>query len=238
MAAMSVTFAGTAGGVADLPHAIRLRSAPPLDPPYDDDVSDPRLIGESGFAMLPLDWPRLPPLPQQAAPPLPGGPEKPSGAGVQAQASVEPGQARYAAQRFVGICVEVLNGFRPAAHLRALAAPTDLPELIDQLLRRTVRMHLSGGPFPASGGSHSAGHAAGSGLHQIRPGSPSRPAPTGYVAGFRQQQVRVRGVRLCEPREGIAELVAILACGQRTWAMAARLERRGECWQCRLVQVL
>jgi uncharacterized protein DUF6459 len=237
MAAMSVTaLSSTAGGLTPVPVAIRLRPAPPLDPPYDDEVTEPRLIGESGFAMLPLDWPRLPGLPQPASS-APGSPEKPPGAGVQTRGSAESGQARYAAQRFVGVCVEVLNGFRPATHLRALAAPADLPLLVDQVLRRTVRMHLSGPPS-ASSGSHSTGHVVGSGLQQIGPGSPSRPTPTGHAARFRQHQVRVRGIRLCEPREGITELAAVLAYGQHTWAMAARLERRRESWQCRLVQVL
>src|SRR5437899_7161364 len=105
MAVVSVTFAGPPGVLADLPPAIRLRPAPPLEPPYDDDVIGSGLIAD-GLAMLPLDWPGQPP---PARPPGADRRELGPGPGVRAPASATPGHARHAAQRFVGVCVGVLN---------------------------------------------------------------------------------------------------------------------------------
>ena len=47
-----------------------------------------------------------------------------------------------AAQRFVGMCVEILNGYRPAAHLRPLTHPKHFTAVTDQLIRRTVRVRM------------------------------------------------------------------------------------------------
>jgi hypothetical protein len=41
-----------------------------------------------------------------------------------------------------------------------------------------------------------------------------------------------------EPRDGVAEVVAVLEYGVTHWAMCARLERRSETWLCTLVQVI
>jgi hypothetical protein len=51
-----------------------------------------------------------------------------------------------AAQRFVNVCVEVLNGFRPAAHLRPFAEPLGFSAIADQLVRRTVRVRMTRAP--------------------------------------------------------------------------------------------
>jgi hypothetical protein len=51
--------------------------------------------------------------------------------------------AAAAAQRFVSVCVEVLNGFRPAAHLRPFAEPLGFSKIADQLVRRTVRVRMT-----------------------------------------------------------------------------------------------
>lgn len=48
-----------------------------------------------------------------------------------------------AARRYVNVCVEVLNGFRPAAHLRPLTAADGFSAVVDQLVRRTVRARAS-----------------------------------------------------------------------------------------------
>uniref|UniRef100_UPI0006936A98 Rv3235 family protein n=1 Tax=Dactylosporangium aurantiacum TaxID=35754 RepID=UPI0006936A98 len=48
-----------------------------------------------------------------------------------------------AAQRFVGMCVEILNGYRPAAHLRQVTHPKHCAAVTDQLTRRTVRVRMS-----------------------------------------------------------------------------------------------
>jgi hypothetical protein len=113
-----------------------------------------------------------------------------------------PGRA--AAQRFVGVCVEVLNGHRPVSHLRAITAPADVSGVTDQLVRRTTRTYLA------------------------RPGA-SAPGPN---------RVRLRSLHTCEPRDGVAELAAVLEYGAQIWAMAARLERRADTWLCTVVQVV
>jgi hypothetical protein len=120
----------------------------------------------------------------------------------QRSAPYSPAQA--AAQRFVGVCVEILNGHRPASHLRAVVASTELHLVADQLVRRTTRVYLG------------------------RPGATS-PRP---------QRVRLRALHVSEPRDGVAEVVAVLEYGANHWAMSARLERRSDNWLCVLVQVL
>jgi hypothetical protein len=166
--------------------AVRLRPAPPLEPPFDDELPEPL---PSGITMLPLEWSRRR-VPERRA------------VASQPVAPIE-SPARVAAHRFVGVCVEVLNGFRPVTHLRSLTAPTDLPAITDQLVRRTARVRL---------------------------GQPARPAA--------RHLVRVRCVRTCEPRDGVAEVAVVLAHGAATWAMAVRLERLEHRWLCRLIQVI
>jgi hypothetical protein len=51
-------------------------------------------------------------------------------------------QAHVAAGRFVAACVEVLNGFRPATHLRALTTPVDYPDVMAQITRRAARIRI------------------------------------------------------------------------------------------------
>ncbi|WP_460493961.1 Rv3235 family protein [Dactylosporangium cerinum] len=69
-----------------------------------------------------------PVLPPQTRDPTPDGPAQP------------PPHA--AAQRFVGMCVEILNGYRPAAHLRRVTHPKHCSAVTDQLIRRTVRVRM------------------------------------------------------------------------------------------------
>jgi hypothetical protein len=208
---------------------VRVRRAPALEPPYDQDHDQDHGHKTAaavipGAPMLPLRLqtrtrhpqhqhdrrhPRRPVTPRHPRHPhQPRGPERPPGpAGVPAMAPrgttaspVSPGRA--AAVRFLGICVEVLNGHRPAAHLRALTTAADLTRVTDQLVRRTTRTYLAG-----------------------------RGAP-------RPHRVRLRGMRICEPRDGIAELAAVLEFGPQTWAMAGRLERHADTWLCTVVQVV
>jgi hypothetical protein len=115
-----------------------------------------------------------------------------------------PTPAQAAAQRFIGVCVEILNGHRPVNHLRAVVAATDLHLVSDQLVRRTNRAYLG------------------------RPGATS-PRP---------HRVRLRALRVGEPLDGVAEIVAVLEYGANHWAMCARLERRADTWLCTLVQVI
>jgi hypothetical protein len=124
-----------------------------------------------------------------------------TGHGVAAH---QPTPAQAAARRFIGVCVEILNGHRPINHLRAVVAASDLHLVTDQLVRRTNRAYLG------------------------RPGATSQ----------RPHRVRLRALRVSEPVDGVAEIVAVLEYGANHWAMCARLERRSDTWLCTLVQVV
>jgi hypothetical protein len=99
------------------------------------------------------------------------------------------------------MCVEVLNGYRPAAHLRRLTLPKEAADVVAQATAGTSR------------------------VAQMRrsPRTPSRRTrQPGPVAVIR--------LRLCEPRPGAVEAAVLLVTGERTWAMALRLEMHQQAW--------
>ncbi|WIM97387.1 Rv3235 family protein [Actinoplanes oblitus] len=111
------------------------------------------------------------------------------------------GDARLAVKRFVHLCLEVLNGYRPATHLRRLTLPAQAADVVAQGLsgaRRVAQLRRA-----------------------RRPGDrrPARPSP-----------VAVLRVNLCEPRRGAVEAAVALITGERTWAMALRLELHDDNW--------
>ncbi len=181
-----------------------VRPAPPLDPPYDDE----RPGDLSAVCTGQLELPR--PTRIRAHPPTPAGQ---TSSPMPAQPCAE---SRVAAQRFVSICIEVLNGFRPIAHLRPLATALEYAKITNQLTRRAVRIRMSHERGAVPGRSASAG--------------PVGPASTAGVA--------LRRMRVCEPRSGVAEAAAVLAHGEATFAMAVRLEHRRGQWYCALLQVI
>ncbi|WP_432903599.1 Rv3235 family protein [Micromonospora matsumotoense] len=118
---------------------IRLRPAPIADPPYVDEVPDlwPRPPGQLaldlfGTGQQPIGRPagrRPDPRPHPghpAAPPLPP------------PATATP-EATRAAHRFVGTCLEILNGYRPPGQIRALVEPGRTVEVTEQLARAASR---------------------------------------------------------------------------------------------------
>ncbi|MEU8814957.1 Rv3235 family protein [Actinoplanes sp. NPDC048796] len=111
--------------------------------------------------------------------------------------------ANLAVRRFLHACVEVLNGYRPPAHLRHLARPAEAAEVVSegaQGLARIVALRRAG----------------------LRAGGrrPSRkPVP-----------VAVLRLHLCEPRPGVVEAAAPLQIGEHTWATALRMELHHETW--------
>jgi hypothetical protein len=135
-----------------------------------------------------------------------GGTRRRSGGGTDSGGGHggRPAPAAAAAERFLNVCIEVLNGHRPASHLRAVTAPAQINEVTDQLIRRTARTYL---------------------------------APVGR-AGTVPRRVRLQRLHTGEPRDGVAEVVAILGYGSSTWAMAVRLERQADTWLCTLIQVI
>ena len=111
------------------------------------------------------------------------------------------GDARLAARRFVNVCVEVLNGYRPAAHLRRLSLPSEAATVVAQGLAGARRVaELRRGARP---GDRRA----------------QRPGPVGVLK-----------LLLSEPRAGAVEAAVLLITGERTWAMALRLELHSEKW--------
>jgi hypothetical protein len=198
---------------------IRLRPAPPLDPPFDDELG---ADGGAGAGQLAFDWSggatvgqpgRRPPATaahrqdgpvllvngtaQSAGPAGRGGPRIGTAAATP--------EAKVAVRRFVAACTEVLNGYRPAAHLRRLARPRDAAGVVAQALAAAQR------------------------AAELRPaGTRSGHGPSRH--GRRPDPVAVLKLQLCEPRAGAVEAAVLLVTGGRTWALALRLEQDQQAW--------
>ena len=179
--------------------AIRLRPAPRHEPPFDDE-RDPRTWPLPHQLALEWSTPARPPDPPTPPPP-------PVRRTVVSGVS---GDAKVAVRRFVSTCVEVLNGYRPAAHLRRLSQPKEAATVVAQGLA----------------GAHRVAEAR-QALTAGRAPRPRRPAPAAVVRA-----------RLCAPREGAVEAAVVLMIGDRTWAMALRLELHDESWQATTLRLL
>ncbi len=199
---------------------IRVRPVPRCDPPFDDEL-EPHVWAVGG-GQLALEWPARPvpaataprPRPEMAAAlrrrcaPTAHGVAVPTGKEAVADRPVPPvaagasGDAKLAVRRFVHMCVEVLNGYRPAAHLRRLALPKEAAGVVAQAVAGTSRVAEI--------------------RREMRPGPrrDRRPGPVGVIR-----------LRLCEPRPGAVEAAVLLVTGDRTWAMALRLELHEQSWR-------
>jgi Family of unknown function (DUF6459) len=181
------------GGCMRTP-AVRLVPAPPLEPPFDDQrAPEVCLLPPDAGAQLVLKWRR----PEVVRAEAPRG-ESPAGAAAGVSAA-----AWHAVARFVDRCLEILNGYRPASHIRALSTPAEAQTIMEEVAaaaRRITRLRRTSQP----GG---------------RPGA-------------RPDSVARRRVRVSEPRPGAAEATAVLSQASRSWAVAFRLERRGGAWLC------
>jgi len=176
-----------------------------VDPPFDDEPD------------------RVPPLPILPEPDAPG-PQPATGTCSGPAGSPEPGpvagsvdpaepmRRRAAAHRtvrgYLDRALEVVDGFRPVGHLRALTDPGQFDDVAGQLSR------LRGG----------------------RPAVPTR--PTSGVVRVAVDRVRLRHLRVCQVRDGVLEAAAVLGHGDRVRALALRLERRSGTWLCTHLQVL
>lgn len=213
---------------------IRLRPVPAFDPPFDDELA-PEVWASAH--QLTFDWGKpeaddathrpsgnesttadpagsTPAGSTQAgsdpAGSTPAGSDPADGESAVAGASAE---ARMAVRRFVSVCVEVLNGYRPAAHLRRLSAPADAAGIVDQAVaanRRVAELRLARGRTARGANRHSR-----------------RPDP-----------VVVHGLRLCEPRAGAVEAAVLLITGERTWAVAIRMERHQHSWAATILRLV
>ncbi|WP_306206136.1 Rv3235 family protein [Actinoplanes sp. RD1] len=112
----------------------------------------------------------------------------------------ESAAGRAAIRRFVGACLEVINGYRPAAHLRQLTLPADASTVV------------------------AAGQAAAQRVSAARSVSRSRSSRGGPT------RAAVGQLNICEPRPGAVEAVAVLATRDRSWALALRLEQHNKSW--------
>ncbi len=120
---------------------IAVRTAPPLDPPFEDEQQPP-----VSMELLPFDWSEADVERRQISPPKRRLPRPPQDDGSVPQPRSTPTvTARAALQRYIGMCVEVLNGYRPAAHLRPATDAQRFGDVADQLVRRTVRVRMSPG---------------------------------------------------------------------------------------------
>ncbi|MFI6262074.1 Rv3235 family protein [Micromonospora sp. NPDC051006] len=123
---------------------IRLRPAPPLDPPYADE-GDGWLPPTHGQLALDLFAPvrpdaGRPPARRAALRPVPAGPGRHSAAPLPPAALVTATpEATRAAHRFVGTCLEVLNGYRPPGQLRSLLDPARAHDLLTELANAAGR---------------------------------------------------------------------------------------------------
>jgi Family of unknown function (DUF6459) len=124
--------------VTDPPSVVRVRPAPSIDPAFGDDLAE-GTPAEGTAGRCPGQIPMPPQLWSAAA----------GRAGCdRGEPSTRPatgGDAQVAACRFVDVCAEVLNGYRPIAHLRPHTSPVDFATVVDHLTRRAVRVHMSSG---------------------------------------------------------------------------------------------
>jgi hypothetical protein len=118
--------------------------------------------------------------------------------------------AKAAVHRFVRLCVEVLNGYRPAAHLRRFSLPGDAAGVVAQGLAAAQRV------ASLRKAAQTPGRRA-----------PRRPSPAAVVR-----------LRLCEPRPGAVEAAVALVTGERTWALALRLELHQDIWSATALRLI
>jgi hypothetical protein len=160
------------------------------------------------------------------------------------------------AQRYVRICLEVLNGFRPAAHLRTLTGPVEFGAVVNQLSRRRNGC----GHFPQAAATPPAAmrstRPSGGPERRLVHGGPAAFATTRDVANVATfsrwqpspaarrnapgaaQPYRLVRLRVTEPRDGVAEVAVVLSFAGTSLAMALRLERRADQWICAVAQVI
>jgi hypothetical protein len=198
---------------------IRLRPVPQFDPPFDDELS-PEVWADAH--QLAFDLSGLAPAGRPASSPAaeagPGGAATPGPADGPAVAGAS-ADAKRAVHRFVAMCVEVLNGYRPAAHLRRLSRPGQAAGVVAQAVAAAHRV---------------ADLRRGAG----RGARTTRGARTVDRHGRRPDPVAVLKLRLCEPRPGVVEAAVLLVTGDRTWAVALRLEHHQQSWAATILRLV
>ncbi|MGC4887149.1 Rv3235 family protein [Micromonospora sp. DT227] len=209
---------------------VRLRPAPPLDPPCTDEDAVWSHVGQLALDLVDRrrresdrpanrapdrapSWPRwsVSGAPRTA----PGEGSTLCDAGASGDGDAQPAagpppstlaaatpEAARAAHRFVRTFLEIVNGFRPPGQLRPLCLPEAAAQVSAELTRAARR------------------------VTPVRRRS-ARPA------------LLLRRLRVCEPRAGAVEATAVFAgMGGTGWAIAVRLEHRRGNWLCLVLDVL
>ncbi|MDG4808028.1 Rv3235 family protein [Micromonospora sp. WMMD1120] len=121
---------------------VRLRPVPQVDPPYLDESDGPYWPAPTD-GQLALDLfastrpdPGRPPERRAA---LRSAPNRSASHPVTAIPSATASEATRAAHRFVGTCLEVVNGYRSPAQVRALLDPARATDLLTELARASGR---------------------------------------------------------------------------------------------------
>lgn len=178
---------------------IRLRPAPACDPPFEDEAGSRAWPAPAQPTLAPSGG-RPTSAPHRRPPPSPD--VAPAGTS---------GQARDAAHRFMHTCLEILNGYRPVAHFRALSDPLAAATVLDAMTRGSRRLTSAGGAQRVVS------------LRRMRVCEPrSGVAEISAVLATRSPG-RTRG--------GVT-------AGDRCFAAAFRLERRHGRWQCHIARLL
>jgi hypothetical protein len=143
-----------------------VRPAPAYDPPYDEERPSDWCAPDVVQPLLEL--PGLPDTGRRLGPP-----DRPAGAGWPDRVPVGASPVTTAAAaRFVNTSLEILNGYRPVTHARALSAPLAAATVLEAMAEAVQR---------------------------LRP------------AARRGGLVKLRAMRTCEPRPGVAEIALVIA---------------------------
>ena len=180
--------------------SISLRPVPRCEPPFDDELEPPAWASAHQLA---LDWSPAALHRAAARPPASSSSAPASSRPPQARRPVVAGashDAKLAVNNFVHYCVEVLNGHRPPAHLRRLSVPAEASAVVEQGRVGARRV-----------ADLRSAHG------RRRPGR--RPPPVAVVR-----------LHMCQPRPGAVEAAVALVTGERTWAMALRMELHPQGW--------
>jgi hypothetical protein len=207
---------GSVQRATNVPRAFRLRRAPALEPPFDDE----RGIDEAFASWAP------PGTTRSTLAVLSGGRD------TRVTAPQPYGAAAHAASRYVQVCLEVLNGFRPPSHLRTLAGPIEFADVLHQLRSRRGPGGRGDGAAAAAANSRVMSSGGRSAAH------PARPTMAPPNRGPAHVAFRLLRLRVSEPAPDKAEVAAVIAHAGASIAIAMRLEVRKATWVCTVLQVV
>jgi hypothetical protein len=160
-----------------------VRPAPQFEPPYDDEAAhldhgpthdDHEATPTGGAAAAPAPEPEAH-RPAHARPQ-----QRPAPAHAAGGAPPRMSNGGRAAYRYVALCLEVLDGFRPVGQLRRLTVPAAFDAVAGQLARPTARA-----------GHRRVGEAPGTNRPRPAQGGPAGPAPPWAAPADRRRPPRL-----------------------------------------------